>query len=177
VSSSLVRGLDYYTKTVFEIVSDYVGAQGTVCGGGRYDGLVKQLGGPSVPAVGFGMGMERLLLLLDKSANPIIKPLRFELYIATHGDAAKERAFTLTNNLRKTGLTVETDHMGRSLKAQFKYADKIQVPYVLTLGEEEMLAGKARIRRMADGMTKSSDLNVQAILNALRLEEVSWENC
>lgn len=170
IAPSLVRGLDYYTKTVFEIVSDRIGAQGSVCGGGRYDGLVEQLGGPPTPAVGFGMGMERLLLLLEQYGVSIEKPQRYELYIASYGAAAQKRAFSLASALRRMGLSVELDHVGRSMKAQFKYADKIGAPYVLTLGDDELSRGRAMIKRMSDGMQTETELKAKALLDCLRQE-------
>lgn len=167
IEPSLVRGLDYYTKTVFEVVSDRIGAQGSVCGGGRYDGLVEQLGGPSVPAVGFGLGMERLLLLLEQSGIEIEKPHRFDLYIASYGAAARERAFLLADALRKRGLCVELDHMERSMKAQFKYADKIGACYVLTLGDDELFSGKAMLKRMDGGEQRETGLAASEIYTML----------
>ena len=163
----LVRGLDYYTKTVFEIVSDCIGAQSAVCGGGRYDGLVEQLGGPHLPAVGFGLGMERLLLLLDNAGVAIEKPVRYDLYIASMGEAAAEKAFLLAAGLRARGACVETDHMGRSLKAQFKYADKVGARNVLTVGESELSEGRGKIKRMADGAETETALTVEDILKDL----------
>jgi histidyl-tRNA synthetase len=121
----LVRGLDYYTKTVFEIVSNSIGSQSAVCGGGRYDGLVEEIGVPHVPAVGFGLGMERLLLVLESIGKQIPKPVRYDLYLASMGEKAEEAAFSLAFQLRKSGVSVEIDHVGRSVKAQLKYADKM----------------------------------------------------
>ena len=175
ITPSLVRGLDYYTKTVFEIVSTQIGSQGTVCGGGRYDDLVEQLGGPSIPAVGFGMGMERLLMLLE-TKFPVDRPLLYELYIASHGERAEYAAFVLSFELRKLGLITESDHINRSLKAQFKYAGKLDIPYVLTLGEDELSLGTATIKRMSDGKLKEAKINSQAIFEAIRKGEGSWEN-
>lgn len=171
IEPSLVRGLDYYTKTVFEVVSDRIGAQGSVCGGGRYDGLVEQLGGPSVPAVGFGLGMERLLLLLEQSGIEIEKPHRFDLYIASYGAAARERAFLLADALRKRGLCVELDHMERSMKAQFKYADKIGACYVLTLGDDELFSGKAVLKHMDGGEQRETGLAASEIYTMLTTGE------
>ncbi|MDO4572969.1 MAG: histidine--tRNA ligase [Clostridia bacterium] len=170
VTPSLVRGLDYYTKTVFEIVSDCIGAQGTVCGGGRYDGLVEQLGGPPTPAVGFGLGMERLLLMMEQSGVELERPQRCELYIASHGEAAETRAFALTSALRAAGVAAEMDHMRRSLKAQFKYADKLGAASVLTLGDEELACGRAAVKRMRDGRQSEVALDAAAIQEALRQE-------
>lgn len=167
LSPTLVRGLDYYTKTVFEIVSEDIGAQGTVCGGGRYDGLIEQIGGPSVPAVGFGLGMERLLLLLDQNRVTIPKPTRFDLYIAEIGQDAHQAAFLLAAQLRSCGLKVETDLIGRSVKAQFKYADKIGARYVLTIGDEELREQIAKLKRMNDGEQWMVALNAEQILERM----------
>ncbi len=170
VTPTLVRGLDYYTKTVFEIVSDQLGAQSTVCGGGRYDGLVEELGGPSTPGVGFGLGMERLLLLLDNAGVAIEKPRRYELYIASMGENAVLRAFDLASQLRNLGALVEVDHAGRSLKAQFKYADKVGAANVLTIGEDELAKGTAVIKSMTGGAPQDVALEAEDILKALRGE-------
>jgi len=151
IDPRLVRGLDYYTKTVFEITSESIGSQSAVCGGGRYDGLVEEIGGPHVPAVGFGLGMERLLLVLENIGREIPKPVRYDLYLASMGDTASERAFLLAHELRDLGLCVEIDHMGRSVKAQLKYADKIGAKYVIVLGDNELEKGEALLKRMSDG--------------------------
>jgi len=151
IDPRLVRGLDYYTKTVFEITSESIGSQSAVCGGGRYDGLVEEIGGPHTPAVGFGLGMERLLLVLENTGYQIEKPVRYDLYIASMGQEAEERAFLLANSLRKAGSKVEVDHIGRSVKSQLKYADKIGARYVLVLGGDELAKGEAKLKRMCDG--------------------------
>ena len=151
IDPRLVRGLDYYTKTVFEITSESIGSQSAVCGGGRYDGLVEEIGGPHTPAVGFGLGMERLLLVLENTGYQIEKPVRYDLYIASMGQEAEERAFLLANSLRKAGSKVEVDHIGRSVKSQLKYADKIGARYVLVLGGDELAKGEAKLKRMSDG--------------------------
>ena len=151
VNPRIVRGLDYYTKTVFEFVSDKIGAQGTVCGGGRYDGLVEELGGAPTPALGFGMGLERLLLVMEAIGAPIPEPESCDIYIAAMGDAAALRAFELTGRLRGEGFFAECDLMGRSLKAQMKYANKISAKYSLVLGDNELAEGKAQLKNMATG--------------------------
>ena len=147
----LVRGLDYYTRTVFEIVSGAAGAQGTLCGGGRYDGLVKQIGGPEVAAVGFGLGIERLLLYLDQLGVEVPKPEPVDVLIFGMGDAERQKAFELVNGLRKLGYAADTDHVGRSVKANFKYAGKTEAKHVLVIGENELTDGKGNLKRMADG--------------------------
>lgn len=163
IDPRLVRGLDYYTKTVFEITSESIGSQSAVCGGGRYDGLVEEIGGPHTPAVGFGLGMERLLLVLENTGYQIEKPVRYDLYIASMGAEAEEKAFLLANNLRKLGSKVEIDHIGRSVKAQLKYADKIGASYVLVLGGDELEKGEAKLKRMSDGQETITALDAENI--------------
>ena len=170
LAPTLVRGLDYYTKTVFEIVSDKLGAQSTVCGGGRYDGLVADIGGPATPGVGFGLGMERLLLLMENAGLAIPKPQRYDLYIASQGENANLSAFTLATQLRALGACVELDHVGRSFKAQFKYADKVGAAYVLAIGDNEIESGKVTVKRMADGQQTETPLTADAIFTVLRGE-------
>ena len=154
VNPMIVRGLDYYTRTVFEFVTTDLGSQGTVCGGGRYDNLISQLGGTPTCGVGFGMGIERLLMLME--AENVIIPERenVKLYIATMGDGAEQLAFEIVSALRDQGVTAEVDHAGRGIKAQFKYADKIHAENVVTLGENELASGVAQIKNMADGSLK-----------------------
>lgn len=154
INPFIVRGLDYYTKTVFEFVTTALGSQGTVCGGGRYDNLISQLGGTPTCGVGFGMGIERLLMLME--AENVIIPERenVKLYIATMGDAAYKKAFEIVSALRDKGVKAEVDHAGRGIKAQFKYADKIHAENVVTLGENELASGIAQIKHMADGNLK-----------------------
>ena len=128
VNPMIVRGLDYYTKTVFEIISTDIGSQGTVCGGGRYDALVAECGGPDVAGAGFGLGLERLLLVLESQGIEIPKPNVCDVYFVTIGENAKEKAFELMLNCRAYGISADMDHVGRSVKAQFKYANKIGSP-------------------------------------------------
>ena len=151
VNPTIVRGLDYYTKTVFEFVTDCIGAQGTVCGGGRYDGLIEELGGKHMPSLGFAMGMERLLMVMDAQGIDIPDTQQTALYIATMGDDAKRKAFTLLRQVRFCGLTAETDVVGRGLRAQMKYADKIGAKYSLVLGDNELADNKARVKNMETG--------------------------
>lgn len=151
VNPYIVRGLDYYTKTVFEFVTTALGSQGTVCGGGRYDNLIEQIGGTPTGGVGFGMGIERLLMLMEAEGVEIPKEDPVKLYIATMGDAAYEQAFKIATDLRNKGIKVEIDHAGRGVKAQFKYADKIGAENVVALGENELASGKCKIKRMSDG--------------------------
>jgi len=151
INPFIVRGLDYYTKTVFEFVTTALGSQGTVCGGGRYDNLISQLGGTPTCGVGFGMGIERLLMLME--AENVVIPMHenVKLYIASMGDEAFKKAFEIASELRDKGVKAEIDHAGRGIKAQFKYADKIRAENVVTLGDNELLTGVAQIKNMADG--------------------------
>lgn len=147
----LVRGLDYYTKTVFEIVSGMPGAQGTLCGGGRYDGLIKELGGPEMPAVGFGLGMERLLLIMDQLGVKIPKPDRYDLMLLGLGEEGRKEAFVLCKELRTLGIAADTDHIGRSVKAGMKFADKTGAKNVLVIGDNEIAQNRAVIKNMKTG--------------------------
>lgn len=151
VNPTIVRGLDYYTKTVFEFVTDFIGAQGTVCGGGRYDGLIEELGGKHLPSLGFAMGMERLLMLMDKQGVEIPEPSSCDLYVATMGDKAKEKAFSLIKSVRDCGLIAETDVVGRGLRPQMKYADKIGAKFSLVLGDNEIEQNSAEVKNMTTG--------------------------
>ena len=151
INPKIVRGLDYYTKTVFEFVTTEIGAQGTVCGGGRYDGLVEILGGQQQPALGFAMGLERLLLVMEKQGCDFIEPKQCELYIAPMDAAALPKAMTIAQTLRQEGFWVEYDLMQRSFKAQMKYADKIGAAFLLVLGESELETGNAKLKNMKTG--------------------------
>ncbi len=151
VDTSIVRGLDYYTGTVFEFIAEGIGAQSTVCGGGRYDGLVSSLGGAELPGVGFAMGLTRIILAmrelgLDNIASPAPK-----LYIASLGAAAMVKGLEITERLRREGVYAECDTVGRSLKAQMKYANKIGAEYTLIIGDSEVEAGVAQLRNMQSG--------------------------
>ena len=151
VNPTIVRGLDYYTKTVFEFVTDFIGAQGTVCGGGRYDGLIEELGGKHLPSLGFAMGIERLLMLMDKQGIEIPKPSTCDLYVAGMGESASLKSFEIIKAVRSCGLIAETDIVGRGLRAQMKYADKIGAKFSMVLGDNEIEQGKAVIKNMSSG--------------------------
>ena len=151
VNPTIVRGLDYYTKTVFEFVTDFIGAQGTVCGGGRYDGLIEELGGKHLPSLGFAMGIERLLMLMDKQGIEIPKPSTCDLYVAVMGESASLKSFEIIKAVRSCGLIAETDVVGRGLRAQMKYADKIGAKFSMVLGDNEIEQGKAVIKNMSNG--------------------------
>lgn len=151
INPTIVRGLDYYTKTVFEFVTDFIGAQGTVCGGGRYDGLIEELGGKHLPSLGFAMGIERLLMLMDKQGIEIPKPSTCDLYVAVMGEKASLKSFEIIKAVRSCGLIAETDVVGRGLRAQMKYADKIGAKFSMVLGDNEIEQGKAVIKNMSSG--------------------------
>ncbi|MBR2868021.1 MAG: histidine--tRNA ligase [Clostridia bacterium] len=159
VNPRIVRGLDYYTRTVFEFVSNQIGAQGTVCGGGRYDGLVEELGGPHTPSLGFAMGTGRLLMLLEAQGIELPKPAACEVYIAPMGENAALEAMRLVSELRSNGISAQTDVAGRSLKAQMKYADKIGARYTMVLGDNEIEQGKANLKNMDNGEVTEVELN------------------
>ncbi len=147
VDSGIVRGLDYYTKTVFEIISGPF----TVCGGGRYDGLVEEFGGDPTPAIGFGLGIERLLIRLAETGVEIPDDKKPDIYIAPLGEMAGEKAQVIAYTLRMAGIKAETDLIGRGLKPQMKYSDKIGAKYTLVLGDSEIETGKVRLKNMETG--------------------------
>ncbi|MDY0189974.1 MAG: histidine--tRNA ligase [Desulfuromonas sp.] len=148
INNRMVRGLDYYTKTTFEMVTNSLGSQNAVAAGGRYDGLVAELGGPELPGIGFAMGLERLVLLLGEKN---IQPAPARIFIATMGAEAEQLAFTLMNQLQRHGIHAEMDFGGKSLKAQLRRADKLNCQYTLFLGDNELAAGHAQLKKMADG--------------------------
>ena len=151
VNPRIVRGLDYYTKTVFEFISNEIGAQGTICGGGRYDGLVEEIGGKPTPALGFGMGIERLLLLLEKMSFSFPGKPVADIYIASLGEQSAKKAMEIFAELTSDGYNARTDLMNRSLKAQLKYADKIGARYSAVIGENDLESGKVNVKNMASG--------------------------
>ncbi|MEE0981899.1 MAG: histidine--tRNA ligase [Acutalibacteraceae bacterium] len=151
VNPHIVRGLDYYTRTVFEFLTDSLGAQSAVCAGGRYDGLVEEIGGPHVPALGFGMGIERLLLLLEAQGIKLPEAKKCEIYIANIGEEASIKAAAMATELRQSGMFAEFDVVGRSLKAQMKYADKIGARFTTVIGEDDIKANVAKVKNMQTG--------------------------
>ena len=161
VNPSIVRGLDYYTKTVFEFVSTEIGAQGTVCGGGRYDGLVEEIGGNHTPALGFAMGMERLLMLMEAQGIEFPAEDKCDLYIASMGENATLKASQIASDVRGNGMHAQFDIVGRSVKAQMKYANKIGAAYTVVLGDSEIEAGVAKVKNMADG--SETEMNIDDI--------------
>ena len=165
IDAGIVRGLDYYTRTVFEFVSEDDGL--TVLGGGRYDGLVKEVGGQDTPAVGFAMGAERLLEVFERYNKDVVKPKVMDLYVANIGEKANEFATELVLKLRDKGVFVEKDICERSLKAQFKYADKNNAKFVLTLGDDEVETKKAKIKNMQSGEEIEVELNADEIVKVI----------
>lgn len=151
VDPKIVRGLDYYTRTVFEFISNEIGAQGTVCGGGRYDNLVNELSGYSVPALGFGFGLERLILTLQNHGMKFEEDPTCDIYLASMGDEARRKCALLADQLRQQGYAAEYDLIGRALKPQMKYADKIKSKFVCVLGDNELETGEAKIKNMRTG--------------------------
>ena len=159
VDSSIVRGLDYYTGAVFEFIAEGIGAQSTVCGGGRYDGLVESLGGPSLSGIGFGMGLTRIVLAMKEQGLDNIPTATPVLYVAALGEGAQIKALEITERIRKSGKIAECDIVGRSLKAQMKYANKIGAEYALIIGDSELEAGRAQLRNMKDGTQTEVELD------------------
>lgn len=151
VNPKIVRGLDYYTKTVFEFVSNSIGAQGTVCGGGRYDGLVEALGGQHTPSLGFGMGLERLMLLMEAQDCPFPESSKPDLFIVALGEKATLKAVEICKDMRAEGFTALMDLNERSIRAQMKYADKLGAAYNLVIGDNEVNEGIAKLKDMATG--------------------------
>ena len=156
VSHRLVRGLDYYTRTTFEVLAGQIGAQNAVLGGGRYDGLVKHLGGPDRVGIGFAAGIERLVLALPASFSPAEK--RPDVFVAALGEAARERSLALLRDLRRAGLNAQIEYEGRSLKSQMKRADRLKAPVVLIIGDDELARGEVTARRMATSSQESVPL-------------------
>ena len=155
IDSRIVRGLDYYTRTVFEFVSTAIGAQGTVCAGGRYDGLIEQLGGNPTPAVGFAAGIERLLLVMQANGANFPEQPKPTVYLAGMDEECRAKAFAIAYALRSAGVSAEIDHMERSIKAQFKYADKLGAKYVAVIGGNELAQGQANVKNMQTGESES----------------------
>lgn len=166
VDSTIVRGLDYYTKTVFEFVDGKTGL--TVLGGGRYDGLVEEIGGPHTPAVGFAMGVERLMEMFEETNNTEMKERVSDLYIVSCGDKENIKAIEIAEVLRNQGVYVEKDIMERSFNAQLKYADKINSKNLLVIGENELNTNKAKIKNMATGEEKETELLVESIIKLVK---------
>ncbi|MBR7136453.1 MAG: histidine--tRNA ligase, partial [Clostridia bacterium] len=163
IDPRIVRGLDYYTKTVFEFVATNIGAQSTVCGGGRYDRLVEQLGGPALPGLGFGCGLERLLMVLAESGIALPSAPTPDIFVAAMGSSAAEKTAQLVTALRRAGFAAERDVTGRSLKAQMKYADKLGANFSLTIGDNELAENTATLKNMRTGEASPVALTAEAI--------------
>lgn len=163
VNPQIVRGLDYYTKTVFEFVADSIGAQGTVCGGGRYDGLIEELGGQHTPSLGFAMGLERLQLVMEAQGCEFPEPSRPDLFIVALGDKATLKAVEIAKDMRDEGYSVVYDLNGRSLRAQMKYADKINAKYNVVIGDNEVDTKSAVLKDMATG--EQSDISLETFVS------------
>ncbi len=159
VNPNIVRGLDYYTRTVFEFVTDCIGAQGTVCGGGRYDGLIEELGGQPTPALGFAMGIERLLLVMQTQMVLLPDPIKCDIYIASIGEDAAKKSLELTEKLREENVLAQCDIVGRSLRAQMKYADKIGARYSVVIGDDDMAKNLVVIKNMTSGEKRETTID------------------
>ena len=159
IDCNIVRGLDYYSRTVFEFISEGIGSQSTVCGGGRYDGLVEQIGGPKLAGIGFAAGINRLILTMENGSSYVEDDTSADLYIAPLGEQASVKANEICAYLRNNGIICETDLVGRSLKAQMKYANKINAKNTLIIGDGEIESGIAQLRNMQLGQQTEVDLN------------------
>lgn len=172
IDTNMVRGLDYYNHTIFEFITKVDKAELTICAGGRYDGLVEYFGGPETPGFGFGLGLERLLLILEKQGIELPVDSQMDVYIAVLGEGANSKALELVQALRQQGLTAERDYLGRKIKAQFKSADSFKARTVITLGESEVESGQVTFKNNASRQEMTVRLNelmenAQAILNKL----------
>ena len=172
IDTNMVRGLDYYNHTIFEFITKVDKAELTICAGGRYDGLVEYFGGPETPGFGFGLGLERLLLILEKQGIELPVDSQMDVYIAVLGEGANSKALELVQALRQQGLTAERDYLGRKIKAQFKSADSFKATTVITLGESEVETGQVTFKNNASRQEMTVRLeelmeNAQAILNKL----------
>ena len=166
IDPNIVRGLDYYTKTAFEFVTTKIGAQGTVCGGGRYDHLVEELGGPPIPGVGFGLGIERLLLLMEANEIAIPEENKPEVFVAVVGEAAKAFGLKLCRELRQKGVIAEMDTLARNIKGQFKYADRLGARYTLVIGEDELAKGVVSLKDMS--RSEQREISIDKIYDEIK---------
>ncbi len=164
INPRMVRGLDYYTRTTFELVTDRLGSQSAVAAGGRYDRLIEELGGPDYPGIGFALGVERVVLLLDDEGFGS----RPDLFIAFHGEPAGNEAFRLMSRLQRMGVSVEIDYEGKSLKSQMRRADKFKARYTLIIGEDELTKGAAAIKEMDRGIQGEVALDPERIAEVVR---------
>lgn len=168
LNSRLVRGLDYYTKTAFEIQYAPLGAQSAVCGGGRYDGLIAECGGQPTPGIGFAIGLERVLLALEKQELLPDAVQTLDVFVLYMGDQAQAAAFTLLRDLRHAGFTADMDFMGRSLKAQMKLANKYSARFAVIIGYDEVQTGSVNLKDMATG--EQQQISMDDLLNKLDTE-------
>ena len=166
IDARIVRGLDYYTKTVFEIITETPQGNLTVCGGGRYDGLVKELGGPETPGIGFGMGVERMIMVQDLRGTAPKAPDLYDVFVVTLGDDARVEGVKLVNELREAGIKADLDHSARSMKAQFKYANKLGVKKVIVIAGDELEKGVVKLRDMEN--STEAEIARAEILSALK---------
>ncbi len=165
VDPNIVRGLDYYTKTAFEFVTTSIGAQGTVCGGGRYDHLIEELGGPPIPGVGFVLGIERLLMLMDACGAQFPADDSVDVFIAVMGERAKAFGLKLCRELRQSGVAAEMDTLARNIKGQFKYADRLNAKYTLVIGENELDKGVVSLKDMS--MSQQREIKIEDIFEEI----------
>ena len=168
VDHNLVRGLDYYTKTAFEIQYSPLGAQSAVCGGGRYDGLIEEVGGPATPGIGFAMGMERVLLALESQNLLPAADDSMDIFVVCPKQENFTVAFKTAIELRRAGFKVDYDFQGRSMKAQMKAANRVQAKYVLIFGEDEVARGQVVLRNMAN--SEQNEIAISDILTKLQTE-------
>ena len=167
VDTTLVRGLDYYTQTAFEVIMNKVGSQqNAICGGGRYNKLVSQVGGDDIPGMGFAAGMERVLLTVEEEGIQLPVKQDIDVYVAPLGDAAKDVCFKLTHSLRANGLTTETDYLSKSMKAQMKAADKARARYTVIIGDDELANGQAVVRNMATSSQET--ISLEEVINYVK---------
>lgn len=166
VDPGIVRGLDYYSRTIFEILNEDF----TVCGGGRYDKLIEEIGGPEMPAVGFGMGLERLIMTLENEGALIPNEELFDIYLSARGEEAYKAVYKLCRKLRENGVKAEINHMGRSVKAEMKYANKLGAKFTTIVGDDEISSGEIKLKRMSDGEQFTASLqNIGEICSIVKL--------
>lgn len=167
IDTGIVRGLDYYTKTVFEFIGVGLGAQSTICGGGRYDGLVEQLGGPKTPGIGFGCGLERLIMSAENSGFEFPKSHAPDVFLVAADARGEEKIRTITYELRKIGVAAERDLCARSVKAQMKHADRICARHTIVIGETEIESGEAKIKNLAEHRETEIKLTAKDIAKSI----------
>lgn len=173
VNPYIVRGLDYYSKTVFEFVCEVNGENITVCGGGRYDGLSKIIGGPDLPAIGFGIGLERVMMVMKDREINFDPPQNIEIFVASVGERAQREAVKICEVMRRSGISCECDISGKNLKSQMKYANKINATFAVVLGDEELENRRARIKEMAHGKETDIPLTKEGFIKFLISAQVS----